>query len=244
MPNKTIIISGGVTGIGAAAALKFLEEGWQVSVFSNIKEHNEEFLKLAQSQGLNRKLLVMEADITKEDSVKKVVNETKKKFKTVDVLFNNAGMGYFVEADKVDIKKFDQMLEVNIVGMANLTKQIIPVMKKQKQGLVINVSSIAAKVGHAKSEFYAASKSAVLQYSEGLRQEVSKFGIKVSVLCPGMVKTNFWDAKEYSRRKKEVWKGKDPVFLYPEDLSRLIWFIANQSPEAEIQEATIMPFGN
>ena len=77
MQNKTILISGGVTGIGAATALEFLEEGWQVSVFSNVKENNQEFFKLAASQGLNRKLLVQEGDNTKEKDLKEIVAETK-----------------------------------------------------------------------------------------------------------------------------------------------------------------------
>lgn len=244
MQNRTILISGGVTGIGATTALEFLEEGWQVSVFSNVKEHNQEFFKLASSQGLNRRLLVLEGDITKEKDLKKIVAETKKKFKTIDVLFNNAGMGYFIDAENVDVKKFDQMMEVNVIGMASLIKQVLPIMKKQKVGQIINTSSIAGKVGHAKSEFYAASKSAVIQYSEGLRAEVSKFGVKVSVIIPGMVETGFWNKREYNRRKKENWKGKDPVRLSTLDVAKLVLYIANQSEVSDLQEVTIMPFGN
>ena len=101
----------------------FWKPAGRSSVFSNVKENNKEFLRLAKSQGLSGGLLVLEADITKEKDLKKVVAETKKKFKTIDVLFNNAGMGYFSEADKVDVKKFDQMMEVNVIGMADLTKQ-------------------------------------------------------------------------------------------------------------------------
>lgn len=241
MQNKTILISGGVTGIGATTALEFLEQGWNVSVFSNVKEHNEEFLKLTSSQGLGKKLLVLAGDITKEKDLKKIVTETKKKFKTIDVLFNNAGMGYFTDAENVDLKKFDQMMEVNVIGMASLVKQVIPIMKKQKSGQIINTSSIAGKVGHAKSEFYAASKSAVIQYSEGLRAEVEKFGLKVSVIIPGMVETQFWNKREYNRRKKENWKGKDPIRLSTLDIAKLIWFIANQSEISNLQEITIMP---
>lgn len=243
MQNKTILISGGVTGIGAATALEFLERDWQVSVFSNVKENNEEFLKLAKSQGLSGGLLVLEADLTRERDLKKVVAETKKKFKTIDVLFNNAGMGYFVDADKVDVRKFDQMMEVNVIGMADLTKQVIPIMKKQKSGQIINNSSIAGKVGHAKSEFYAATKSAVMRYSEGLRAELQKFGIKVSVIYTSTVKTGFWSKKEYSRRKKENWKGKDPVFLTTQDLARTVQFIVDQPGHSSVEEITIMPFG-
>lgn len=242
MQNKTILISGGVTGIGAATGLSFLEEGWQVAVFSNVKEHNQEFYELARSQGLEKKLLVIEADVTKEKDLKRVAAETKKKFKTIDVLFNNAGIGYFEDADKVDIKKFEQMMEINVVGMADLTKQVLPIMKKQKFGQIINNSSTAGKVGHAKSEFYAATKSAVMRYSEGLRAEVLKFGIKVSVIYTSTVKTGFWSKKEFNRRKKENWHGKNPVFLTTEDIAKTVKFIAMQPDYSVIEDITIMPF--
>ena len=242
--NKTILISGGVTGIGRATALRFLEIGWQVVVFSKRSEHNQEFLKLAKAQGLAAKLLVLETDITKEKDLKKAAAETKKKFKTIDVLFNNAGVGYFEEADKMDVKKFDQMMEVNVIGMADLTKQVLPIMKKQKHGQIINNASIAGKVGHAKSEFYAATKAAVMRYSEGLRQELEKFGIKVSVIYTSTVKTEFWSKKEYARRKKENWHGKTPVFLSPDDIAAAVQFIVNQPGYSVVQDITIVPFGN
>jgi len=243
MQNKTILISGGVTGIGAATALRFLEEGWQAAVFSNVKEHNQDFLKIAKTQGLAGKLLVLEADITKEKDLKKVISATKKKFNTIDVLFNNAGIGYFEEADKLDVKKFDRMMEVNVIGMADLTKLVLPIMKKQKRGQIINNSSISGKVGHAKSEFYAATKSAVMRYSEGLRAELEKFGIKVSVIYTSTVKTGFWSKKEFARLKKENWHGKEPVFLSPNDIAAAVRFIVNQPGHSVVEEITIMPFG-
>ncbi|MCW1948913.1 MAG: SDR family oxidoreductase [Candidatus Shapirobacteria bacterium] len=241
--NKTILISGGVTGIGAATALKFLEAGWSVAVFSNTAEHNREFLKTAQTEGLANKLLVLLGDITKEKEVKRIVAETKKKFKEIDVLFNNAGLGYFVDADKVDVKKFDEMMEVNVIGIADLTKQVLPIMKKQKSVQIINNASIAGKIGHPKSEFYAATKSAVMRYSEGLRSEVVKYGIKVSVIYTSTVKTGFWNKKEFARRKKENWGGKDPVFLTVQDLARTVDFIVSQPENSVVEEITIMPFG-
>jgi hypothetical protein len=243
MSNKTILISGGVTGIGGATALQFLENGWQAAVFSNVPQHNREFLQLAKSQGLAGKLLVLEADIIKEKDLKNIVAKIKKQFKTIDVLFNNAGIGYFTEADKVDVKKFEQMMEINVVGMADLTKLVVPVMKKQKSGQIINNSSTAGKVGHAKSEFYAATKSAVMRYSEGLRAELEKFGIKVSVIYTSTVKTGFWSKKEFARRKKENWHGKDPVFLSTRDIAATVKFIVDQPEYSVIEDVTIMPFG-
>ena len=244
MAGKTILISGGTTGIGAATALLFLEQGWQVAAFSNISEHNLEFAATAKSRGLADRLLAVTADITKERELKKMVSAAKKKFRTIDVLFNNAGLGYFIEADEVDIKRFQAMIEVNVVGMADLTKLVIPIMKRQRQGLIINNASVAALVGHAASEFYAASKSAVMRYSEGLRQELASRGIKVSVIYTSTVQTQFWNKKELARRKKINWHGRQPVFLQPLDVARAVEFIASQPPQSTVTDITLLPFGN
>jgi hypothetical protein len=241
--NKTILISGGTSGIGKATALRMLGEGWNVLVFSNNLKENQEFIKEVKQTFHQEQFLVLRGDVTKEASLKKVVKETMKKFKQIDVLFNNAGMGYFVAADKVNLKKFDLMMEVNVIGMAALTKLVVPILKKQRGGQIINMASVAGKVGHAKSEFYAASKSAVLKYSEGLRQEIANFGIKVATICPGMVATHFWSKKEYERRKKESWHGKDPARLSVEDIARIISFICNETGYCDIQDITVMPFG-
>lgn len=240
--NKTILISGGVTGIGAATALKFLEDRWQVSVFSNSKEHGRQFAKLAATRGFQKNLLVMEADITREAEIKKVVARTKKKFKTIDVLINNAGFGIFFEAEDVDLKKYRRMLDVNLVGMAVCTKLVIPVMKKQGFGQIINMASIKGRMAGERDEFYSASKFGVMGYSEGLRKELQEFGIKVATVCPGMVKTNFLNKKEYKFREEKVWKGKEPVMMLPEDIGRAISFICQQSANCEIQDITIVPF--
>jgi len=241
MQKNTILISGGVSGIGKATAEKMLSEGWNVAVFSNQPALNQEFAKEIKKNHDESRFFVMNADVTKEASLKKTVKETIKKFKKIDVLFNNAGMGYFVESDKVDIEKFDKMMEINIIGMAALTKQVVPIMKKQKSGQIINMSSTAGLEGHAVSEFYAATKSAVIKYSEGLRQELKKFFIKVAVIYPDNVATHFWSTKEYNRRKKEKWHGKDPVRLSVEDIARVVNFICTQAEHSDIQDIVIKP---
>jgi NADP-dependent 3-hydroxy acid dehydrogenase YdfG len=104
------------------------------------------------------------------------------------------------------------------------------------------MSSVAAKVVHQKSEFYAASKSVVLEYSEGLRQEVKKYGVKVATICPGMVETKFWDKKELDRRSRESWHGKMPKRLLPDDIARVVDFICSQSEICDIQDVTVVPF--
>jgi NADP-dependent 3-hydroxy acid dehydrogenase YdfG len=242
MTRKIALISGGTTGIGKAMAYKLLEEGYGVCVFSNATEDRKKFEEDAKGLFGKESLLVLAGDITLDSSVKKVVAETAKKFRKIDVLINNAGMGYFTSAEDVDLEKYDRMMEVNAIGMARLTKFVIPVFKKQKSGQIINMSSVAAKAVHQKSEFYAATKSAVLEYSEGLRQEVKKYGVKVATICPGNVETGFWDKREIKRREKENWKGKMPKRLSPDDIARVVDFICSQPEICDIQDVTVVPF--
>ena len=240
--TKTILISGGTSGIGKAAAKQLLQDGFKVAAFSRepakVKKLKDELAKDFSPE----QFLILTGDITNETSVKNVVGKTVKTFSRIDVLFNNAGYGYFTPVDKVDIKKFEAMIATNLVGQAILTKRVSPIMKKQKSGTIINLVSISGKKSYAWGEFYAATKFGLMGYSEGLRDELKDFGIKVATVCPGMVKTNFFTAKELQRRMKRLHLTKKPPMLNPEDVARAVSLIANQSSVSDIQDLTIMPF--
>jgi len=241
MDKKVVIITGASSGIGAALARQLGGEGTCLALAARRTERLEKLAEEIRKTG--GEVLILTADVTRREDIQCMVQATLERCGRVDVLFNNAGVGYFEEADKMDMKKFDQMMEVNVIGMASLTKLVLPIMKKQKSGQIINNASVAGKVGHAKSEFYAATKSAVMRYSEGLRAEVFKYGVKVSVIYTSTVKTDFWSKKEFARRKKENWHGKNPVFLTTQDLANVVEFITNQPDNSVIEDVTIMPFG-
>lgn len=236
---KTILITGGTDGIGKAAVKKLLDEGHKVATFSRSKDKCD-VLK-AELGADNDKLLVLQGDVTNTDSIMNVVSSTLEKFKTIDVLVNNAGYGKFWEADEFDVEEFKAMINTNLVGLAEMTKEVLPVMKDNKSGQIINISSIAGKRSFPQSEFYGATKFGVMGYSDGLRKEIAGQGIKVATVCPGMVKTSFFDADELERRMKKS-SGHSPVFLAPEDVARTISLIVNQSAHSDIQDLTVMPF--
>ncbi|MBI2548608.1 SDR family oxidoreductase [Candidatus Woesearchaeota archaeon] len=241
MMRKVVVISGGTEGIGKATVVQLLSEGFNVVTFSRennrCKSLNNELKKNFDSETF----IVMQADVTNEKDMSNIVNKAIQKFKKIDVLINNAGFGYFVACDRVDIKRFQEMVQTNIVGVALLTKLTVPYLKKQNSGLIINLVSISGKMAFAQGEFYSATKFALMGYSEGIRKELKDYGIKVSTLCPGMIKTNFFDEKELERRKK-LNSGQLPTFLEVEDVVRVISFVCHQSPHSDIQDVTIMPF--
>ena len=241
MAAKTALISGGTSGIGKATTLQLLKDGFNVCTFSNNQKSCEALDGELKKQYNKGRFLVLQADVVDENNLEKVVDETIKKFKTIGILINNAGIGYFGDCDAADMAKFQKMIQTNLVGLALLTKLAVPHMKKQKSGLIINMASISGKKAFANGEFYSATKFGVMGYSEGIRNELEESGIKVCTICPGMVKTGFFDKEELERRKK-AWKGEIPKMLEVEDIARIINLICTQAEHCDIQDITVMPF--
>lgn len=238
---KTVLISGGTDGLGKGAAIQLLKDGFRVATFSRNDEKCRRLQEELSKQFDAGQFLVLQGDVNDQESLISVVEKTLKQFKTIDILINNAGFGYFTSVDQVDMKRFQDMVQTNLVGVALLTKLVTPHMKKQKSGLIINLASISGKQAFAMGEFYSATKFGVMGYSEAIRNELKDDGIKICTLCPGMVKTSFFDKEELERRKK-IWKGKIPQMLTVEDVTRLISLICTQSEHSDIQDVTIMPF--
>lgn len=238
---KVILISGGTKGIGKAVVEQLLSEGMSVATFSRNHEQVATLQAELSSKYDEDRFLVTTGDVTDENNVITLVDKVVAKFGQIDVLVNNAGVGYFRDVDKFDLTRFQQMIATNIVGVALLTKNVVPHMKEKNSGLIINIASISGKVAFANGEFYSATKFGVMGYSQAIRAELAPFGIKVSTLCPGMIKTDFFDEEELERRKK-IWNGKIPPMLEVSDITRLVSLIINQSEHSDIQDLTIMPF--
>lgn len=241
MSQKTVLISGGTKGIGRATALQLLEEGYNVATFSRDKDRSEAFSKELAEKFSQKQFLVLQGDVNNEEELSVVVKNVVEKFNKIDILVNNAGIGYFTDCDKMDTTRFQQMIQTNIMGVALLTKHVVPQMKQQKAGLIINIASISGKIAFANGEFYSATKFGVMGYSQAIRSELAPFGIKVATICPGMIKTDFFDKDELARRMK-IWNNTPPQMLDVTDIKRIISLICNQSEHCDIQDLTVMPF--
>lgn len=228
--------------MGKGAVLQLLKDGFNVSTFAPRQIQCEALADELEGTYNEKLFLVSVGDLRNEKDSEKIVAETVKKFGGIDILINNAGIGYFPPSDEVEEKKFLDMMQVNVIGLTMLTKHVIPLMKEQKSGLILSISSTSGKVGVAGSEFYNATKFGVMGYSAGLRLELKPFGIKVSTVCPGMVHTNIFSKEEIETRLKERWGGKMPVMLDVPDVSRVISLICNQSEHSDIQDVTVTPF--
>lgn len=185
---KTWLITGcSEGGLGAAIARAVLESGDHVAVTARNIDKVQTIIKDFPDTAL-----AVDLDVTDHESIKKAVAVTKKQFETIDILVNNAGYCYRASVEESEEDEVRRMFDTNFFGLVNLTKEVLPIMRDQKSGMIINFSSAAALHGSPASSFYAATKAAVEIMSSGLQSEVEPLGIKVMVVEPGPFRTNFF----------------------------------------------------
>ncbi len=181
--QKVILITGTASGIGKATAESLIEKGHTV-YGGDIQVEANRYLN-----ELGGHALVM--DVTKDDQVNAGVQKVIDEQGRIDVLINNAGYGSFATIENIDMDELQNQFDVNVFGYARLQQAVLPHMRKQRSGLVIEISSVVGEISYPMLGWYAATKHAVEAMSDALRQEVAPFGINVVKIQPGAVKTNF-----------------------------------------------------
>jgi short-subunit dehydrogenase len=187
--GSRILITGASQGIGKALAELAVKRGaWVLAAARSIHLLDQ---MSAQVRGQSGVLEIVRADITCPDDRRRLVESAQRRFGGLDVLINNAGIGatgHFVEANPEHLRA---IMEVNFFGMVETTRVCLPILRAGRNPAVLNISSIAGKRGIPARSEYTASKFAVQGFSEALRAELSRFGIDVIVVCPGLTQTNF-----------------------------------------------------
>ncbi len=184
------LITGGTKGIGFELAKLFARDSNNLIIVArNINELMEvkEFLENKYKIFVE----ILDLDISVDNSVEKIINFVEEKNLIVDNLVNNAGVGSFGYFDEIDEKKDLNLININIIALTKLIKYFLPKLKKMNDGGILNVASTAAFIGGPKMSTYYSSKAYVLTLSEALYEEAKEFGVTVSCLCPGPVKTSF-----------------------------------------------------
>lgn len=186
MKDKVWMISGCSTGFGRSLALKVLEAGNKaVLTARNISDLQDIVSAYPQTA------FACQLDLEKPQQIQSASEKAISAFGRIDVLVNNAGVGYFSSLEEADMEIVRKMFEVNFLGLSELTALILPQMRKQKSGHIINISSIGGLVGFPAVGFYNATKFAVCGYSESLAKETAHLGIKVSIVCPSGFRTDW-----------------------------------------------------
>lgn len=187
MNNQIVVVTGASSGIGALAAQMLSEQGATVVLAARSMDKLE-----AVGAGMKGPYKLLALDVGDDASTEAAFRQVFAEYGRVDCLLNNAGYGKFEYCDEMPLNEFSEMMNVNYMGMVRCTKAVLPYMKKAHTGRIVNVASIAGKIGTAKSTAYSATKHAVIGFSDALRQEVREYGISVSTINPGPIDTPFF----------------------------------------------------
>lgn len=191
--NKTALVTGTSSGFGLLICIELARRGFNVAAGMRRPEAAKALWDAAERAGVSNRITVIKMDVTNEEQVISAVKETEALFGTIDVLVNNAGSvwGGFVE--EVPLRLWREQMETNFIGSVCVTQAVLPFMRKQRRGVIIQMSSISGVVGFPGFGPYAASKFALEGFSECLALEVQPFGIDVVLVEPGSYGTNIWD---------------------------------------------------
>ena len=182
--NQTILITGASTGIGKATALFFHEQGWNVVATMRTPEKEEELNRLDN-------VLVTRLDVTDSDSIESAVAEGIARFGRIDVLVNNAGYGAYGPLEAFPMEGIRRQFDTNVIGLLETTKAVLPQMRAQGSGAIVNISSIGGKMTFPLGTLYHGTKFAVEGLSESLHYELEPLGIRVRIVEPGAIATDF-----------------------------------------------------
>ncbi|MBP7172576.1 MAG: SDR family NAD(P)-dependent oxidoreductase [Cloacibacterium sp.] len=236
---KTIFITGATSGIGKATAEIFAKQGYKLIICGRRKE----VLEALQIQlGNFTEVYSLVFDVRNQQEVENAISSLPDEWKKIDVLVNNAGNAHGLEPiSEGNIADWDAMMDGNVKGLLYVSQPIIKLMKAQNSGHIVNISSVAARQTYANGVVYCASKKAVDVISEGMRLELTEFGIKVSNIQPGAVETDFSKVrfKGDEERAATVYAGYDA--LKAEDIADLISYIVNAPAHVSIADVAIFP---
>jgi len=181
---KTILVTGSSTGIGRAAVVKFQQEGWNVIATMRTPEKEEALNKLDN-------VLVTKLDVQDETTISSTIADGLKEFGNIDVVLNNAGYGLMGTFESIKRESIQRQFDVNVFGLFDVTRAILPHFRKNKKGTIINITSIGGKMTFPLTSLYHATKFAVEGFSESLHYELAPHGIDIKIVEPGGVNTDF-----------------------------------------------------
>jgi 3-hydroxy acid dehydrogenase / malonic semialdehyde reductase len=241
LSNKIVFITGASSGIGKACAEAFAAEGVNIILtarrISVIKRLGESL-----SKRFKIKTLPLQIDVRNPEQVKDIVSSLSKEWKKIDILVNNAGLARGLSTiDEGKIEDWNDMIDTNVKGLLYVSREILPLMIKRKQGHVINIGSIAGHLVYPMGNVYVATKFAVDALTKSMRHDLLGKNIRVSTVDPGMAETNFSNVRfSYDKeRAKKVYEGITP--LTADDVADAVLYCATRPKHVNIDEIIIMP---
>jgi 2-keto-3-deoxy-L-fuconate dehydrogenase len=206
LKNKTAIVTGGGSGIGKAISQKFAEAGASVHILDYNKEVSESVVD--EIKGRNHTAVFHQCDVSNQKEVVKIIGEIAEK-ESLDILINNAGVAHVGNVEKTSEDDFDRLYRINIKGVYNCLYAVIPFMKKNKTGCIVNMSSIAAVLGLSDRFAYSMTKGAVLTMTYSVAKDYLDYNIRCNAISPARIHTPFVDgfiSQNYPGQEKEIFE--------------------------------------
>ena len=198
--EKVAVITGTSSGIGFETVLALARDGYHTYATMRDIAKSNKIKELGQKEGL--KISVLELDVDDKDSIKTAIKKILDEKQSIDVLVNNAGWGLWGCVEDVSIDEFKAQFDTNFFSIIRLIQEVGPAMRKQGSGKIVNISSVAGRIGFPASPAYISSKFALEGLSESLRLEMSPFGIDVIIIEPGLIKTNFLNPVKLAKKSE------------------------------------------
>ena len=225
--GKVAVITGASAGIGHACARALMREGVNLVLTARRRERLEQLA--AEAKKLDLKAVIVVGDAREEDTARRTAEEAVRELGHIDILVNNAGVGNYKNLVDTSAEEYAEMMDANMRSTFLFSRHVVPVMIKQKSGLVLMISSMAGVYGFAGEAAYCATKFAQVGFAQGLDKELRPHGIKVGTINPGGVKTEFALGK--GRTEKSV---AESGMLEAEDVAEAVLFACKQRPGSRI----------
>lgn len=230
-----VIITGASRGIGKATSVLFAEKGAKVVLAARDLQDLEKTAEEIKKKNKSAEYLTVITDVTKEGDIKNLIKTTLNKFARIDILVNNAGLGINKSVAEFTTQDWDLTLDTNLKGPFLISREVLPIMIKQREGQIVNISSGAGKNPIKNYAAYCASKFGLIGFSESLALEVRNYNIKVSLLLPGTTATHFGN-------KKREYVGLRPKnSLLSKEVAEAVLTLATQEPQAWTSEMNLRP---
>ena len=214
--KKIAVVTGSSSGIGFETSLLLARNGFYTYATIRSLDKSSKLVDISNEEDNNLSLDVLQLDVTDDKSVKDAINIIADKQGRIDLVVNNAGYGSTGAVEDFSIDEIKAQFDTNFFGAIRVIQSVLPLMRKQRTGIIVNISSIGGRIAFPFSPSYASTKFALEGLSEALQYEVDQFGIKVILIEPGIIKTNFLDNIKRAKR------ATDPNSPYNELLQRRI----------------------
>jgi NADP-dependent 3-hydroxy acid dehydrogenase YdfG len=226
--NQVAVVTGAGSGIGRAIAIELGRLGAKVALAARSRTDLEQ-----TGLRIGAQASVIPTDVRKKEEVHRLLDQVSSAIGPIDILVNAAGLGIFGPVVRFRDEDFEELIETNLRSIFLSCRYVLPSMMQRQAGHIINVASIAGKVGSANRAVYCASKFGVVGFTESLAEEAREYGVRATVICPGSTDTRFAHGNRDAKVRERM--------LRPEDIAHVVGMIVLQSPNSFVSEVIMRP---